>query len=335
MQKRLGSWTFRMLSFAGRMVVMKHVLKAMPNHLFTWKALRLRQILKVFTPTQEVWTQALQALLQHAVAKRPRGGIHKQWTAQEILLACCPKRIPRAQTTTGLLMAWNEAVTNLKIDAEALRLEEDSHIQLYTSLANKYGQLTQEDAARTKKVLKAARVNTVGQWADWAHELHDHQPLRESEVLVVEHGLHIEVQSGGAAALPWTWHIGNRQKWADLRYLAEVNHGYAPCETTWLKAFDTAFRNNTPASYILVVAILKAIWTERNTKCYASRNIQIPCSVSLRLAADMVEALVTKAHEGSRKRDSLVEASRFVRLLLTRLDRTQDEPLNQLSSQKE
>ncbi|KAL3682898.1 hypothetical protein R1sor_000920 [Riccia sorocarpa] len=32
-QQRLGSWTYRMLTFAGRMVVMKHVLKGMPNHL--------------------------------------------------------------------------------------------------------------------------------------------------------------------------------------------------------------------------------------------------------------------------------------------------------------
>ncbi|KAL2653440.1 hypothetical protein R1flu_021568 [Riccia fluitans] len=34
-QRKLGSWTFWMLSFMGCMVLMKHVFKAMPNHIFT------------------------------------------------------------------------------------------------------------------------------------------------------------------------------------------------------------------------------------------------------------------------------------------------------------
>ncbi|KAL2635759.1 hypothetical protein R1flu_007238 [Riccia fluitans] len=35
LQRRLGNWTYRVLSFAGRMIVLKHILKAMPNHIFT------------------------------------------------------------------------------------------------------------------------------------------------------------------------------------------------------------------------------------------------------------------------------------------------------------
>ncbi|KAL3684693.1 hypothetical protein R1sor_002715 [Riccia sorocarpa] len=65
------------------------------------KAMRLKQVLKIFSGAKEDWILVLQALVQHAAKKRPGGRSCEDWSAQEILLACCPKHIPKTQTTTG------------------------------------------------------------------------------------------------------------------------------------------------------------------------------------------------------------------------------------------
>ncbi|KAL3677633.1 hypothetical protein R1sor_027581 [Riccia sorocarpa] len=265
-QKRLGSWTYRMLSFAGRMVVMRYVLKAMPNHLFTclylnqkaldrleaicrkflwgkseggkdripliaWevvsktkgdgglattsfavqgRALRLRQVLKIFSDSDEDWVQALQALLKHTMTKRPGGKISRHWDLKELLLVCCPKRIPKAQTATGLLTAWLEAAKKLQIDVKEIRLEGDCHAHMYIELLKRQGILPRQKEILMKKALKSAKIQEVGRWADWAVVQNENRPLREMDAITVEHGMTIEVQSGGVSSLPWYWKIGKR-----------------------------------------------------------------------------------------------------------------------------
>ncbi|KAL3701937.1 hypothetical protein R1sor_019959 [Riccia sorocarpa] len=267
LQKRLGNWMYRMLSFAGRMVVMKYILKAMPNHLFTclalnkqalgrmeaecrkflwgksdrgsdrvpliaWKeimkdkgdgglaatsfllqgkAMRLKHFLKVFTEEEEDWIRALKALLQHAAAKRQGGKVRRHWSPITILLTKCPKRIPRAQTTTGFLTAWNEARGKVAIETGDLILEGWTHYSVYVDILEEQGTLTRTEAINIRKALAAAKIESVGQWADWARDRNRSRPLREMDTITVETGMNIEVQSGPIEELPWRWKLGTKE----------------------------------------------------------------------------------------------------------------------------
>ncbi|KAL3676392.1 hypothetical protein R1sor_026340 [Riccia sorocarpa] len=407
MQRRLGSWTFRMLSFAGRMIVMKHVLKAMPNHLFTglflnqkaldqmeaicrkflwgkndsgadrvpliaWaeitkskgdgglaatsfavqgKAMRLKALLKTFTKNHEDWHSALQAILQHATKKKPGGTILQYLSLQEILMACNIKRIPKAQTATGLTLAWNEAKRKLKIETEDLILEGHCHPTLYLSLAEDHEILSTDLMTQIKKSLKKAKIHSIRHWIDWACTQNFNRPLQMTDTAAVEHGLNMTIQS------TWLWKViqqgiptyertqkwghGDgrcsrcelaietvehlfwtcpraKTKWENLRYLADGLTSCPPREATFLAAMDAAFNKNLPERYLLFVAEMKSIWRERNAQCDSNQNLNLPSSVTIRLAPDMTTARLMGRSEEHRDKVALEQAKRIIGTLLRR-----------------
>ncbi|KAL3688832.1 hypothetical protein R1sor_015141 [Riccia sorocarpa] len=229
LQKRLGNWTYRTLTYEGRLVVAKHVLRLVPTHILTclalnakaltrleaicrrfvwgvntngqqkipliaWEeflkskreggfaftsfalqgsALRLKHLLRVFEDTEEDWVTAFQCLLQRAVEKRPGGVQRSQWTAPEILLTDCPKKILRAQTASGLL--------------------------------------ARNTAAEMKLMLGRKRIRTIGAWMDWAWGGNETRSLPRKTQELLDHGLVLEVESRELTQLDWQWRIGNRR----------------------------------------------------------------------------------------------------------------------------
>ncbi|KAL3694356.1 hypothetical protein R1sor_008007 [Riccia sorocarpa] len=241
LQGRLGSWTYRMLSFSGRMVVMKHILKVMPNHLFTSLTINqkaadmLEAVCRKFVWGQSesgkdripliAWKQVAKAkrdgglavtsfLIQSYPSKRcqqdPGGRERRGWTNAQILLTKCPKRVPKAQTVTGLLTVWNEARKHLRIDKEHLNLEGGETPILYVDILEEQEMISKDDGIQVRKALRAAKVTKIGSWADWAWERNTSRPLSEAEELTVDLGVSIEVQSGEIEELPWQWQVGNK-----------------------------------------------------------------------------------------------------------------------------
>ncbi|KAL3686702.1 hypothetical protein R1sor_013011 [Riccia sorocarpa] len=310
------------------------------------KALRLRQILKIFVREGEDWMRALQALIQHAVTKRPGGQISRLWTTQELLLAHCPRRIPKAQTATGLLTAWTEAVGHRSIEQEDILNDGYSHVNLHINLLVKQGRLTRQQEILIRRTLRSAGIHDVGWWADWACTQNSVRPLREMDEVAVEIGMAIEVQSGAIESLPWFWKIGSKtystwllptalcknlfqkhdslnkkfakSKWEGLRYLTEGPIGCPPPARTFLEAFDKAFSRNTPALYMGFVAGMKAIWHECNMKCYSGKICRIPYSISLQLVLTMAQAQLGSAQMKTRNETNTISTSASFRLTRSR-----------------
>ncbi|KAL3676927.1 hypothetical protein R1sor_026875 [Riccia sorocarpa] len=56
--------------------------------------------------------------------------------------------------------------------------------------------------------MKAAKITSIGAWADWAWVKNKERPVREEEAQTVELGMTIEVQNMEVEDLPWRWKIG-------------------------------------------------------------------------------------------------------------------------------
>ncbi|KAL3682897.1 hypothetical protein R1sor_000919 [Riccia sorocarpa] len=283
--------------------------------------MRLKHFLKVFKPDEEDWQKALQAILRMAVVKRPGGRAKSHWTAAMILLSKCPKRIPRAQNTMGLLTAWNKARMYLRIERKEFILEGECQVTAYMEILEEQGSISPEEATSIKKTTKKVKANTVDRWADWAWERNETRPLPQAEIHVVELGIEVEVQNKA-----WVWKVYHHglptmeraSKWG------AGDGTCARCETacptltgSWIEIMDKTLRKS-PASYFPLVACMKTIWTERNYKSYAQQNKVIPLVVSVETAATMARARLHGMREEDRRRQSLQEALNFTRRILER-----------------
>ncbi|KAL3692882.1 hypothetical protein R1sor_006533 [Riccia sorocarpa] len=170
-----------------------------------------RKFIQLTQENEEDWTAAFQSILQKAVVKQPGGRKKGDWTVVQILLTNCPRSIPKAQTTSGLLKAWNDAREQLRLDKEQLILEGWSPTGLYVEICLKQGWITESEAIGVRKTLRAARIDSVGRWADWALAKSEQQPLTSDETLAVEVGTRIEVQSGEISNLEWYWQSGEKK----------------------------------------------------------------------------------------------------------------------------
>ncbi|KAL3684284.1 hypothetical protein R1sor_002306 [Riccia sorocarpa] len=68
-----------------------------------------------------------------------------------------------------------------------------------------------QTTSEVRKALRAARIDSMGRWADWAWDKSAQQPLTSAETLAVEVGTQIEVQSGEISNLPWYWPSGEKK----------------------------------------------------------------------------------------------------------------------------
>ncbi|KAL3697349.1 hypothetical protein R1sor_011425 [Riccia sorocarpa] len=389
-QRRLGSWTYRMLSFAGRMVVLKYVLKVMPNHLFTCLALNQKSL----------------GFLESACRKFLWG--QNDSGADRIPLIAWGT-VTRAKQDGGL------AVTSFEVQGKAIRLhhflrvftsEEEDRIHAFQAT------LQTTMAKRAGSSLKHAKVGTVGRWSDWAYTHNSIRPLQRNEAAAEELGKEIAVQSGNVEDLPWYWQIGakrisswklqtrtckglfvnntsntekingrwrtsdnsrrwakrfskvwksllpakhkiliwkllhhgiptlekartwghgdgrclrcgnadenvehlfwtcekSQEKWREFSYLAEGLKCRPPRGLNLLSSIDYTFYKNEPARYFVWMAIVNAIWQERNHRSYTGRVTRIPLSISIEHAIDMAKAQLKGVSQESRKHGPLLEA---------------------------
>ncbi|KAL3676811.1 hypothetical protein R1sor_026759 [Riccia sorocarpa] len=219
LQRRLGSWTYRMLSFAGRMIVMKHILKAMPNLFFTCLTLNQKALDRLEAVSRKfLWGlnasggNKIPLIAWNELGKAKNDGARnrKHWSATMILISQDLKRIPKTQTLTGYLGAWNEARNYLRIRPEDFCLEGWSPTTFYIDTLVAQGRIQQAEAVTVRKVTKREHLETVGRWADWAWGQNHNRPLGELE----EQAVHI-VFDRGRDYLNRKWGTAdNARRWA-------------------------------------------------------------------------------------------------------------------------
>ncbi|KAL3689903.1 hypothetical protein R1sor_016212 [Riccia sorocarpa] len=336
------------------------------------KALRLRQLLRIFLEDTEDWKGAFEAIVQQAMATRVGGSERRNWKIEELLLSTYPQRLRGAQTASGFLSIWHEARNKLKLDEE------------------------------TKK----KKINTIGKWLDWTCFHEDSRPLPRPAQLTEDHGREMLVESKSISQLKWKWQVGRkevqswnlttrtckrlltgrswncerlnskwgtqdssrrwakrftavwksslpprrkawiwkilqnglptlvralkwneqgsrrcarcnegeentthlfftcreaREKWSDLRFLAEG----LPCaiqrSDNLLTTIDSCFRRKNPSSYFLLTVTMSIIWRERNRKTYEGTNMVIPTREILNQTQLELKAMAKGIDPESRK----------------------------------
>ncbi|KAL3675972.1 hypothetical protein R1sor_025920 [Riccia sorocarpa] len=261
----------------------------------------MKQFLKVFTKDDEDWKAAFEALLQRATAKRQGCQDRAEWGVEDILLSECPKLIPGAQTTTGLLTVWNEAKKHLHLSTERISMTGEAPATLYLELAGKNKSLPPDRLKLMKRILRKERVSNMGQWKDWAWEKYKHRPLTEQLHLLVEHGVELEVESRDTSQLGWNWKVGKK---AEYRTLFGEDGGHANNQRSLLGEIDAAFVENSPVRYLPFVAILQRIWNDRNETTYTGRRNRTPVFVPIKQAIFMATSISKGLPEENRKHRS-------------------------------
>ncbi|KAL3678974.1 hypothetical protein R1sor_021930 [Riccia sorocarpa] len=223
MKKKLNNWKFRRLSFSGRVVALKHVVRCVPIHLlaclnlqkqtfddmesicrtYLWgisktgtskvpliawaevqrgkhagglgladfrttsKALRLKQIAKMFTHPDEDWIGAAEQLIRSTNSRGRDARERRDWLLQEVLLLNHPIKIPKAPTLTGLLEAWKLARGKLILDDQYVvsKCWQTSKI-LKLAISQKW--ITQEEYQSSTNVLRREGIQTAEEWKRWS-----------------------------------------------------------------------------------------------------------------------------------------------------------------------
>ncbi|KAL3694386.1 hypothetical protein R1sor_008037 [Riccia sorocarpa] len=109
-----------------------------------------------------------------------------------------------------------------------------------------------------------------------------------------------------------------RLVWNDTRFLTEETTGFFPCQVGLIEEIDEAFRGNCPEKYFLLMAILRTIWLDRNTKVYTGNTTKLPLMYTLLTIRNMAEAQRFGAPEHSRKRRKMEELLTFATTIIDR-----------------
>ncbi|KAL3686848.1 hypothetical protein R1sor_013157 [Riccia sorocarpa] len=194
-QRRLGSWTYRMLTFAGRVTVVKHILRAIPIHIltcltFSAKVLgKLEAICRGFVWGVNDQGQNRIPLIAWEDITQPKkdGGLQIesfQTQGQALRL----KQLLRMFENPEEEWAWNQVRPRLKLHTEKIVTTGDTFCSVYLSIAQEAGILQQAEAQQIGKLLQRLKIKSIGYWMDWAWEQKPRRPLLQIEQLAADHG---------------------------------------------------------------------------------------------------------------------------------------------------
>ncbi|KAL2632728.1 hypothetical protein R1flu_004207 [Riccia fluitans] len=135
LERKLGNWAYRLLTFEGRLIVLKHIVRSIPVHLLSCMALDPQTLKKMEqTCRRFVWGRCAKAKADSEDGAPPGRrldagsggstevddseetmGSMRDWEVEEILMTKCPGSISGAKTATGLLKVWTKAKTKLEL----------------------------------------------------------------------------------------------------------------------------------------------------------------------------------------------------------------------------
>ncbi|KAL2619902.1 hypothetical protein R1flu_000107 [Riccia fluitans] len=172
---------------------------------------KLWLILRMVHHPGEDWMLALGALLRWKVEKRRWAASMRHWEIEEILMTNCPGRIQGAKTATGLLKIWARARTRLEIPRREFTPQGESLAEVTITIGEQQGWFTTVEAKAIKATLRRQKIQTIGQWMDWAAWNYARRPLPWLEQTAVEVGLDLFPTSTPIQSLPWNWKSKKRR----------------------------------------------------------------------------------------------------------------------------
>ncbi|KAL3693816.1 hypothetical protein R1sor_007467 [Riccia sorocarpa] len=378
-EKRLKHWSFRLLSWPERLLVIRSILRALLGYtllslginnagikelenlsrqflwgwtetgagkksLLAWDVLSqpkrdgglgwgrldtlaqahlLRNILSLMRPDQDIWTLILQRILHTRVDSSRHPMEIKGWTAQEFLLGLKSLKTPRSEFTNALLKTWFQARKFLRWKPEISTYPIDLTPRKIEFMLERYMRWQKPDVVHIMKLLKRSR-------------------FASGTVL----------QNGG---LQRTEHSVTRERWLGMDRAATQHHDTWSPPTHFLRAFlhkdsierpplmtrwgrdgnpqeetnssiDTALQqaNVNPAMVLLIMAILRQNWKERNRQQFAGVKESLPHKILLQDVSNELKALEGNTARSADWKDALLRADlslqRWTQLTTTNID---------------
>ncbi|KAL3695157.1 hypothetical protein R1sor_008808 [Riccia sorocarpa] len=258
MKKKLSNWKFSALSFTGRAVALKHIIRSTPIHLiaclnlqkqslvdmeavcrcYLWgknkdgankisliawneiqkgkhegglgmhdfimtsKALRSKQMGKMFTANDEEWTWAAEQLIRSVKAKGKEARERRDWSIQEILILQSPSKVPAAPTASGLLNVWKTLRRKLELDQNSL-MDAGMRTNKYLKLAESQSWLSREEKVTCQQMLHTTNCTTLSDWKRWSQQNNtgrDHIARRTGDKLNITSAEGEKIED-----LDWKW----------------------------------------------------------------------------------------------------------------------------------
>ncbi|KAL3698746.1 hypothetical protein R1sor_012822 [Riccia sorocarpa] len=132
----------------------------------TSRAMRMRQVAKLFKNPEEDWTSAADLLIRSVNARGRAAREREAWSLQEILLLQNPTRIPGAPTTTGLLDVWKLMREKLQIYRDNAFMP-NTEVNKILPLMEKQGWIDSDSHNLCTQTLRREKLHTLIEWKDW------------------------------------------------------------------------------------------------------------------------------------------------------------------------
>ncbi|KAL3698475.1 hypothetical protein R1sor_012551 [Riccia sorocarpa] len=402
LKKKLGTWVFRFLPFAGRVIALRHILRAVPVHvlaclnlqkemldaiegvcrtflwgsnkegkpkipLIAWEeiqrpknegglnlsgffqtstAMRLKQVTKFFSNTQEDWVMAGEQLIRTGwITEEERRDVMK--TLMRLKLESTTSWRRWAQDHQRTLPEPRDLDTTRRLGNAFLRAQR-RNIPIHD-----WGWFWKPSASTFegwvlstriwKVIVKQPRPANPALNKKWARSETSRRWAKKLQLLWTSQ---IPVRDK-----VWTWKILQAglptmervAKWRVDSNLCKrcgteeetINHLFiectavrpvwsswesacrnTPCEiapnTDLLQRFEECWKKNNLAKLLLMVKTCRIIWLDRNAATYSNQTRSTPLKVAGRMATITAQAVIENTKEGSVKQDELGETIRVL-----------------------
>ncbi|KAL3686074.1 hypothetical protein R1sor_004096 [Riccia sorocarpa] len=319
-QRKLRNWSYRMLDFSGRLVVIRHILKAVPVLVLTVTPLHKKTLDRMEAVCRDFLWGAANGKRKIPLIAWPTAS-RRLWSLQEILLADPPVRITNAPTANAMLASWNSVRRFLQLNKSDCRLNGWTPVEVCLELGKRRGWFSPITAASFKGSLTRLNIKSLGQWSDWAVQAVITAEAQDADQALVSEGQSLQFQSLELQLNCWSWNkdgISFRgwiltSKFRN-RLLANVEYtheGLGISVTTtvnFLSLIDDLFSGKSLAKLIAGIEVLKAVWVERNHASYSTSRKLIPWKEVWRRVLETLVALDRKALDNPRLISRIQEA---------------------------
>ncbi|KAL3681480.1 hypothetical protein R1sor_024436 [Riccia sorocarpa] len=307
-EKMLGNWTYRLLIFKGRIVVLKHILQSIPNH-----------ILACVTLTPKSYQKLERLCRKFTLGKFYFGN----------------DKIP--------LFAWDElqfgrkdgglGIPTFKLQSEAMRLGQilrmlsdakkgwmvalGKLLQTTVSMENwpramRFWATEEILLARCPTRIAGARTSS-GLLTSWTKAA-KHLELEKTDMTITG-DTNVEVYLT----------VKTSTKWRNYSYLTENLPCHIPAARTLIDATDVAFKGEDLGKILPFVLLLQSLWMERNTVTYAHHQTYIPIKSTVLDVQNTLRALQQKSEAESRTHKQLQKTFENLGTIIERIAGISDD----------
>ncbi|KAL2644588.1 hypothetical protein R1flu_012175 [Riccia fluitans] len=356
LERKLGNWTYQLLTFEGRIIVLKHVIRSIPAHLLSCMALDPQTLKKMEqTCRRFVWGKNAQGkekipLLAWEALQPTKsdGGLDipsfaVQGEAQKLRQVLRMVHHPGEDwmCALGALLRWKTAKGR---EAASMRHWDIEEILMANCPSKIQGAKT---ATGLLKVWVKVRTNLEIQRNDFT-------PRGETSA---EAAIKIGEQQGWLMAndaktikatlrrhkiktiRQWAdWASRNNardtaDRWRDFRFLTEDLSCHIPRTACFIDTVDAAFRGQDPGKQVPFALLTRATWLDRNQVTYAQQRTRTLVSITLKFAVEMLNSLRGKLEPATKAAKKLKIAGELLQIAACRAGESEHaiEPATQVT----